>query len=195
VYITENIDIEVCGSLGALDFSQLKQLKQAGLSRFHHNIETSQNFYPKIVSTHNFSQRIKTIKSAKQAGLKVCSGGILGMGESPRDRLDMAITLKELCVDSVPLNILVPIKGTGLEGIKPLRCEQAVRTIAIFRIVLEDVPIKIAAGREQTFSDCPVKPFRAGANGMMIGGYLTVKGAKLQSDYQLIKQIQALWNE
>jgi biotin synthase len=106
----------------------------------------------------------------------------------------MAITLKRLDVDSVPLNILIPIKGTKLEGIEPLDSEQAARAVAIFRIILEDKPIKIAAGREQTFSDEPTRPFQAGANGMIIGGYLTVKGAKLESDYQLIEQINKLWN-
>lgn len=192
-YINNNLDIEVCGSLGALDFSQLSQLRDAGLTRFHHNLETSQRFYPEIVSTHDYSQRMETIKAAKKVGLQVCSGGILGMGERPEDWVDMAVTLKNLDVNSVPLNILIPIEGTALQDVEPLDSRQALRAIAIFRIILEDKPIKIAAGREQTFSDEQIQPFRAGANGMMIGGYLTVKGGKLQSDYQLIRQIKELW--
>lgn len=192
-YINNNLNIETCGSLGALDFSQLCRLRGAGLTRFHHNLETSQRFYPEIVSTHNYEQQVETIKAAKEAGLQVCSGGILGMGERAEDWVDMAVTLKNLDVDSVPLNILIPIEGTALQDVEPLDSEQAVRAIAIFRIILEDKPIKIAAGREQTFSDDRIQPFRAGANGMMIGGYLTVKGGELRTDYQLIRQIKELW--
>lgn len=192
--IKNKLDIGICGSLGALDYSQLTQLKNAGMSKFHHNLETSERFYPRIVSTHDYSQRVETVKSAKKAGLQVCSGGIIGMTETPQDWVDMAITLKRLDVDSVPLNILIPIEGTALENIETISPADAVRAIAIFRIILEDKPIKVAAGREQTFSDDRIRPFRAGANGMIIGGYLTVKGAKLQSDYQLIEQIKELWN-
>jgi biotin synthase len=193
--IKDRIDIAVCASLGALEKSQLQLLKEAGLSRYHHNIETSRCFYPSIVSTHTFDERIKTINSAKQAGLEVCSGGIIGMGETWQDRIDMAYTLKELNVDSVPLNILIPIKGTPLESTAPLSADDAVRTICIFRIILKDKIIKIAAGREATFKDSQLMAFIAGANGMLIGGYLTVKSASLDADYALIKEIKRVWTE
>jgi biotin synthase len=193
--IKDNIDIVVCASLGALEKSQLQRLKEAGLSRYHHNIETSRRFYPCIVSTHTFDERIKTINSARQVGLEVCSGGIIGMGETWQDRIDMAYTLKELDVDSVPLNILIPIKGTPLESVSPLSADDVVRTICIFRIVLKDKIIKIAAGREATFKDSQLKAFIAGANGMLIGGYLTVKGASLDTDYALIEEIKRVWTE
>jgi biotin synthase len=193
--IIENIDIIVCGSLGALDISQLQLLKNAGLARYHHNIETSKRFYSQIVTTHNFDERLKTIAAAKHVGLEVCSGGIIGMGENWHDRIDMARTLKELNVDSVPINILVPIKGTPLQDSPQISIEDAVRTICIFRIFMPDKTIKIAAGREAVLGDSQLKAFAAGANGMLIGGYLTVKGASLDTDNALIERIENLWND
>ena len=193
--IKNEIDIVVCGSLGALEISQLKMLKDAGLTRYHHNIETSRRFYPKIVSTHSFDQRIETVKAAREVGLEVCSGGIIGMGETWDDRIDMARTLKELDVDSVPINILVAIAGTSLEAIEPISTEDIIRTICIFRIILPDKAVKIAAGREAALKDSQVEGFRAGANGMLIGGYLTVKGASLKSDYALIEEVKRAWKE
>jgi biotin synthase len=193
--IKDRIGIAVCASLGAMEKSQLQLLREAGLSRYHHNIETSRRFYPRIVSTHTFNERINTINSAKQLGLEVCSGGIIGMGETWQDRVDMAYTLKELDVDSVPLNILVPIKGTPLESAAPLLVDDVVRTICIFRIVLRDKIIKIAAGREVSLKDSQLKAFIAGANGMLIGGYLTVGGAGLDTDYSLIEEIKRVWTE
>jgi len=193
--ITKEIGIATCASLGALTIDELKMLKDAGLVRFHHNIETSRRFYPQIVSTHTFDERIKTIKAAKQVGLQVCSGGIIGMGESWQDRIAMAYTLKELDVDSVPINVLIPIKGTPLESVKPISAKDVIRTICIFRIILENKTVKIAAGREATLKDKQLEAFAAGANGMLIGGYLTVKGANLEDDYALILEIEKLWTQ
>ncbi len=193
--IKDRIGIAVCVSLGAVEKSQLQLLKEAGLSRYHHNIETSRRFYPQIVSTHTFDERINTINSAKQVGLEVCSGGIIGMGETWQDRIDMAYTLKELDVNSIPLNILVPIKGTPLESAEPIPLADIIRTICIFRIILKDKIVKIAAGREVSLKDSQLKAFIAGANGMLIGGYLTVRGAALDADYALIEEIKRVWTE
>ncbi len=193
--IRNGIGIAVCASLGAVEKSQLQLLKNAGLSRYHHNIETSRRFYPSIVSTHSFDERIDTVSSAKQVGLEVCSGGIIGMGETWQDRIDMACILKELDVDSVPLNILIPVKGTPLEYTARISPDDVVRTICIFRTILEDKIIKVAAGRETTFKDSQLTAFVAGANGMLIGGYLTVGGASLDADYALIKEIKRVWTE
>lgn len=193
--INENVGIPVCASLGALEKSQLQRLKDAGLRRYHHNIETSKRFYPEIVSTHTFDERINTITVAKDIALEVCSGGIIGMGESWADRLDMAYTLKQLDVDSIPINILIPIKGTPLASAKPVTIDDVLRTICIFRIILKDKTIKIAAGREAILKNHQIKAFAAGANGLIIGGYLTVKGAPLNADYQLIEQVKRLWTE
>jgi biotin synthase len=193
--IKKNVGIEPCASLGALTREELSGLKASGLTRYHHNIETSPRFYPKVVSTHTFDERLKTIAAAKEAGLEVCSGGIIGMGETWQDRVDMAGLLKSLEVDAVPINILVPIDGTRMESIEPISCGDAVKTISIFRITLKDKTIKIAAGRESALGDFQGMGFMAGANGMLIGGYLTVKGRSVESDHRLIKEIKRLWEE
>ena len=193
--IKKTVDIAVCASLGALTKQELKMLKESGLSRYHHNIETSPRFYPQIVSTHSFQKKVDTIKAAKEAGLEVCSGGIIGMGESWQDRIDMVTLLKELDVDSVPINFLIPIRGTSLQSLIPISSEDAIRTICIFRIVLGDKIIKIAAGREAILRDSQNLGFMAGANGMLIGGYLTVKGNDMADDYKLIEEIKRLWAE
>lgn len=191
--ITNKIGIKMCASLGRLDEENLMLLKKAGLSRYHHNIETSPRYFPNIVTTHTFQDRINTIKAAKKIGLEVCSGGIIGMGETWFDRIEMACLLKELDVDSVPLNILVPIKGTPLEKTNVLSCAEAIKTIAIFRIVLKDKIIKIAAGRESILKDFQGTAFLAGANGMLIGGYLTIKGRDVEEDWKLIAEIKQAW--
>jgi len=193
--IKKDVGLSVCASLGALEKEELKLLKDSGLTRYHHNIETSQRFYKEIVSTHNFRERVDTIKVAKKVGLEVCSGGIIGMGETWADRIDMALLLKELKVDSIPINILVPIKGTPLENLKPISCSDVIRTICIFRLILKDKLIKIAAGRESALGDFQGLGFMAGANGMLIGGYLTVKGRDVESDLKLIEEIKTLWEE
>jgi len=182
-----------CASLGALTYDQLKMLKDSGLSRYHHNIETSRRFYPQIVSTHSFDERINTVKAAKKAGLEVCCGGIIGLGETWDDRLDMAMLLKDLDVDSIPVNILVPVKGTPMEGKNFISPVDAVRTIAIFRIILKDKTIKVAAGRETMLKDYQGMAFMAGANGMLIGGYLTTRGRSVEEDKKFIEEIMKMW--
>ena len=193
--IISDVGIKPCASLGALSADSFQVLKDAGLSRYHHNIETSERFYSSIVTTHNYSQRVDTIKTAKNAGLEVCSGGIIGMGESWQDRIDMARLLKELQVDSVPLNFLVPIKGTPLESVKPISALEALRTIALFRVILRDASIKIVAGRETVLKDYQLMMFMAGANGMMVGGYLTVTGRPVEDDRALINEVIELWSK
>jgi len=191
--VKNEIGIAVCASLGSLSEGQLKALRDSGVERYHHNIETSPSFYPKIVSTHTFQDRVKTIKYAKNAGFVVCSGGIIGLGESMQDRIEMALFLKELDVDSVPINILIPVKGTKLDGLNAITCEEAIRTIALFRMILKDKVIKIAAGRESLLKDFQALGFMAGANGMLIGGYLTTRGREVSEDHKLIAEIEKLW--
>lgn len=191
--IQDKIGIKMCASLGMLDKNSFFRLKQAGLSRYHHNLETSPEYFPAIVSTHTFQDRVDTVKAAKCAGLEVCSGGIIGMGEALEDRIRLAIWLKELDVDAVPINILVPIPGTPLENYAALSSKEIIRTIAIFRIILENKMLKIAAGRETSLGDLQALAFLAGANGMLIGGYLTTKGRSVRKDWELIKQIKELW--
>ncbi len=192
--LKEKTGMEICASLGFLDKNQLRMLKSAGLSRYHHNIETSPGYYPKIVSTHKFEERVKTVLSAKDAGLEVCCGGIIGMGETWQDRLDMALLLKQISPNAVPLNMFVPIKGTPLGGLKMILREEALRSIALFRILLGGTDIKIIAGREILFSEDPALPFKFGANGAMVGGYLTIKGEGVESDLQFVKTISAMFS-
>ncbi len=192
--IKEKIGIKVCASLGMIEEEELQFLKDNGISRYHHNIETSERFFPKIVTTHSFSERVKTIEKAKKVGLEVCSGGIIGMGEEEADRIAMAELLNELEVKSVAINILVPIKGTPLEGVRLLSIKEILRTIALFRVILKDKIIKIAAGREAILKEFEVLAFMGGANGMIIGDYLTLKGRKPEEDLKLIAGIKELWN-
>jgi len=179
--------------ISILTKEDLLLLHQAGLSRFHHNIETSPSFYPHICTTHDFKDRINTIRNAQQVGLEVCSGGIIGIGENWQERIEMALTLKNLAVNSVPLNILIPIQGTPLESANPLSPVEIIRTIAIFRIILKHQIIKIAAGRETLFKDFQGLGFMAGANGMLVGGYLTVKGRGVLDDQNLVHDILKTW--
>jgi biotin synthase len=191
--ITNKVGIKMCASLGKLNDDEFLLLKKAGLGRYHHNLETSSGYFAKIVTTHTFGDRINTIKAAKKAGLEVCSGGIIGMGETLNDRIDLALALKELDVDSVPMNILVPVKGTALEALNPLSGSEAIKTIALFRIILKNKIIKIAAGRESVLKDFQALAFMAGANGMLIGGYLTIKGRDVDEDMRLVAEIKKLW--
>ncbi len=192
--IREKVCIEVCASLGCLDYDQLVLLKESGLSRFHHNIETSRRYFPHMVSTHSFDDRIRTIRNAQRAGLSTCSGGIIGLGESISDRADMALTLKELDVDSVPINVLMPIDGTPLAGALPVTISEVLKTIAVFRILMPDKTIKLAAGRESVLKDFQGMAFMSGADGMLIGGYLTQRGRPVEDDRKMIDEIYQLWN-
>lgn len=192
--IRAKIGIKMCASLGKLGEEDLRLLKGAGLSRYHHNIETSPRYFSKIVTTHAFKDRLETIEAAKKAGLEVCSGGIIGLGETWDDRIEMALILKKLDVTSVPINILVPIKGTPFEALDAISSIDAIRTIALFRIILEDKVIKIAAGRESILKDFQALAFMAGANGMLIGGYLTLKGRSVEDDRKLVEGVEKAWN-
>ncbi len=190
--IKDELKIEPCASLGELTQKQLEVLKKAGLKRYHHNIETSPSFYPRIVTTHSFEDRIRTVILVKKLGMEICCGGIIGLGESMDDRIDMAFKLKELDVDSVPLNILVPIKGTPMEDLGRLKVSDIIKTIAVFRIMLKDKTIKIAAGRESMLKDFQALAFLAGANGMLINGYLTIKGRSVEDDLGMAEGLQDL---
>lgn len=192
--IRQSVEIAVCASLGILEKESLLLLKESGLSRYHHNIETSPEFFPRIASTHLFSDRMATLKAAREAGLEVCSGGIIGMGEEEEDRIRMAQVLREADVDSIPLNILVPIAGTPLAGGSPLSVEKILRAVALFRLILKNKTIRIAAGRETALKDFQGMAFLAGANAMMIGGYLTIQGREVAEDHKLVEEVKKLWN-
>lgn len=190
----ENEEIEICCSLGLLGKEELLALKEVGVKRYHSNIQTSPEKYSTFAATtHSVEDRINTIKIAKKIGLKVCSGGIIGMGESIEDRIEMALFLKKLDVDGIPINVLNPIKGTPYENRELLSPLEILKTIAIFRIILKDKNIKVAAGRESILKDFMATAFLSGANGMLVGGYLTLKGRKVLEDIQFIENIKLLW--
>jgi len=187
--IRKKIRIKLDASLGILSLEELKLLKKHGVSRYNHNLETAESYYLKICTTHKFADRVKTIRNCKKAGLEVCSGGILGMGESWKQRIELAFTLKELDVDLVPLNFLNPIKGTPLQNRKPLLPVEILKIIVVFRFILPDKDIKICGGRETNLRSLQPLLFYAGANGIIIGNYLTTTGQDYQKDLQMIKDI------
>ncbi len=193
--IAENVGIEPCASLGVIDEESAIKLKKAGLTTYHHNLETAPSYYDKICTTHSMETRINTVKALKKAGLVVCSGGIIGMGESDEQRVELAFTLKELNVDSIPLNILQPIKGTPVheKGNGRISVVDIIKTIAIFRIVNPDKIIKIAAGRETALRDFMGLAFLAGADGFLQGGYLTLKGRDVSDDNEFIRELRAFY--
>jgi len=191
--IREKLNIQVCASLGILGVAELTTLKEAGMSRYHHNLETSKEFFPRVVKTHTFSERVATIRAAQEAGLEVCAGGILGMGESEDDRVSLALDLRELQVDSVPLNILIPLPGTPMENMPSLSASEILRAIALFRLINPDVPLRLAAGRESAIGDFLGMAFMSGADGMMIGGYLTQRGRLPEADKRFVEEMQKIW--
>jgi biotin synthase len=178
-----------CATLGTLTKAQLSRLKDAGLHRYHHNIETSSAFFPRICSTHTFNERIEVLENARSVGLSACSGGILGMGESMEDRISMAFTLRELNVDSVPINFLMPIPGTPLENIAAIIPLEALHSLALFRLILPTKEIRVCGGRGTALRALHPLIFEAGADGFMIGNYLTLSGLAPEDDLQMIRDL------
>jgi biotin synthase len=192
--IRQEVGIMVCASLGILDQAALAELKAAGLSRYHHNLESSREFFPQVCTTHTFEERLATIAAARAVGLEVCAGGIFGLGETEADRISMALSLKECRVDSVPLNLLIPLPGTPMADRAPLSVAEVLRAIALYRLILPEVPIRLAAGRESVLRDFLGAAFLAGADGMMIGGYLTQRGRLPEEDRRFIAELAGLWS-
>ena len=179
----------VCASLGLLTDELARRLRDAGLERYHHNLETSRRFFPSVCTTHTYDDRLATLHVARDAGLQLCSGGLFGLGETDDDRIDLAFELRELGVASVPLNFLNPIKGTPLEGAPPLPPRTVLKIIAMFRFVLPDRDIKVCGGREANLRDLQSWMFYAGANGAMVGNYLTTTGRAPEEDLRMIDDL------
>jgi biotin synthase len=192
--IRDKIGIKVCGSLGILNEEELKLLKEAGMSRYHHNLEASKEYFPEVCTTHSFDDRIACIKAAQTVGLSVCSGGIFGMGESENDRISMALSLKECGVDSVPLNMLIPLPGTPFADLPKLDISEMLRAIALYRLIMPEIPLRLAAGRETALADFLSSAFMAGADAMMIGGYLTQGGRLPEDDQKFAEEMQKIWS-
>ena len=187
--IKSETSLESCASLGILGKGFLEELKDAGLDRYHHNLEASQSFFSQICTTRPYQENIDTVRAAKEAGLITCCGGIFGMGESPQQRIELALTLKKLDPDSIPINFLNPVKNTRLENMSLLEPLEALKIIAIFRIVFPKKDIIICGGREVVLRSLQPMMFLAGANGMILGDYLTTKGRSVQDDLDMIKDL------
>ena len=184
--LKEKTELILCASLGMLAEEHAHQLKEAGLSCYHHNLETAPSFFPEICTTHRYEEDLDTLRCAQGAGLKVCSGGIFGLGESAKQRVELAYTLKEMEVDSIALNFLNPISGTPLEGAATLTPLEILRSVALFRYILPDKDIRICGGREVGLRDLHPLVIWAGANGIMIGNYLTTRGRDHRADLEMI---------
>jgi biotin synthase len=187
--IRQETEIHPSCSLGIIDYQTAVLLRDAGMDTYHHNLETAESFFPQICSTHAYQDDVNTVRAVKKAGVKVCSGGIFGLGESAAQRVEMAFTLKELDVDSVPLNFLNPIEGTRLEGASNITAQECLKTIALYRMILPDKRITVCGGREKNLRDLQSWIFFAGANGTMIGNYLTTLGRNVGVDLKMFQDL------
>jgi biotin synthase len=187
--ITVDMGLGMCASLGIISADQAKRLAAAGLKRYNHNLETSEANFPKVVTTHDYSDRVNTIKNALSAGLGVCAGGIFGIGETEIDRIDMALALRDLGVDTVPMNFLHPIDGTPLGTIETLIPRQILTIIALYRFIMPKTNLKIAGGRVLNLRDLQSWIFKAGATSILTGNYLTTAGRDAQEDKQMLTDL------
>ena len=185
-----NARIKLCASLGELTDDQARRLAAAGITHYNHNIETSRRMFAKMVTTHSFDDRLRTLDAARDAGLKLCCGGIFGLGETWDDRIDMALTIRdEVRPHVVPLNFLHPIPGTPLAGATPLEPMEILRIIAVFRFAMPNVDIKVAGGREANLRDLQSWVFYAGATSILVGNYLTTTGRSADDDLQMLADL------
>lgn len=186
--VRKQTQIATCASHGLLSYEQFCRLKEAGVSRYHNNLETSRRFFPSICTTHTYDEKIETIRAAKKAGLSVCSGGIMGLGETMEDRIDMAITLRELGIRSIPVNVLNPIPGTPLAGNLPLTEDEVCRIVAVYRFLLPDAAVRLAGGRG-LFADKGRRIFESGANAAISGDMLTTSGITIADDMAMLEEL------
>lgn len=186
--INEECNIDICASHGLLTEKELVELKSAGVKRYHQNIETSKRYFKEISTTHTYEDKVRCIKLAQKVGLEVCSGGIIGMGETWEDRIDMAISLSELKVVSIPINALIPIKGTPFESISIISEEDVLRTVAIFRLINPKADIRLAAGRS-IMKNSGEKAFLSGANATITGNLLTTSGNNIKQDINMLTRL------
>ncbi len=184
-----------CVDIGTLSEDQARELKEAGVRRVNHNIESSRDFFPKIVSTHTWQERVDTVKLVKQVGLEACCGCIFGMGESLEDRVSVAFSLKELNPNVVPVNFLNPIAGTPLENAPKLKPMEILKIIAVMRLVLPKQDLKVAGGREKNLRDLQSWIFYVGATSALIGNYLATYGRPHAEDLRMIEDLELTWND
>ncbi len=186
--MAEETSMLFCASAGLLNEQIASDLYQAGVRRYHCNLEASKNYFPKVCTTHTWAEKVATLQLARNTGMSLCSGGIIGMGESMEDRLDMAFELRELEVRSIPINILTAIPGTPLAELAPLSVDEVLTTVALYRFINPLAVIRMAGGRQQLGAE-QYRCFSAGANGAIVGNYLTTTGSGIQGD---LEQLSAL---
>lgn len=186
--LASRTNLYLCASMGLLTREQLIMLKDAGVKRYHCNLETSEKVFPTLCTTHTTEDKKRTIRAAQEIGMAVCSGGIIGMGESMNDRIDLAFELRELNVDSVPINILNPIKGTPLQDTPLISEEEVIRTVAVFRFILPEKSLRFAGGRMRLSKEALRRIFRGGMNGALMGDMLTTISNQIADDKILFKE-------
>ena len=186
-YIKDKVGIEVNCSLGFLTDKRAKRLKELGVKRYNHNLEAARSYFDRICTTHDYDDRVKTAKTAKENGLELCSGGIIGMGEDLKQRLELAFEASTLEPDEFPLNILIPRESTRLANIQTLDPLEAIRMISIYRFIMPRTILKLAGGREVHLKNLQSIALLGGANGIITGGYLTVGGNKAEEDLRMIR--------
>jgi len=186
--IKEETDISLCASMGLIDKSQLKRLRdEVGIEHYHCNLETAPSYFSEVVTSHTQEEKILTIKAAKELDIKICSGGIIGMGETMEHRVELAVTLRDLDVQSIPLNLLTPVEGTPLENAEPLTEEEVLTTIAVFRFLNPKANLRFAGGRIQ-IKDYQDKALQAGISAALTGDYLTTSGSDINDDLRDFKK-------
>jgi biotin synthase len=189
VELKKKVAIDVNVSLGFMTRERARRLKSIGIKRYNHNLETSESFFAQICKTHDFKDRVNTAKIVKEEGLELCCGGIIGMGETLKQRLELAFAIKSLRPDEVPINILIPRQGTPLANLPPMEPTDAIKTIAVWRFIMPKTILKIAGGRELHLKDKERLALKAGANGIITGGYLTTRGNNIEKDMTMIKEV------
>jgi len=187
--IRSSVDIEVNVSLGFMTPARARMLRELGVKRYNHNLEAAESYFAKICKTHDFADRVNTAKIVKEAGLELCSGGIMGMGESKKERLELAFSLSSLDPEEVPINILIGMEGTPMAGFGLIEPLEAIKTIAVWRFIMPRTILKIAGGREVHLKEKDKLALKAGANGIITGGYLTTGGNAPNKDIAMIKEI------
>ena len=187
--IRSEVGIETCVSLGTLSAEDVSYLLSRGLRSLHHNLETSRSFFPSVCTTHDYEEDVRAVREAKAAGAWVCCGGIFGIGETTPDRVELAMTLRELSVDSIPVNFLNPVPGTPVEGRRELTPFDCLKIIAMMRLVHPRREIIVCGGREVNLRDLQSLMFAAGATGTMAGNYLTTAGRPAEDDIRMIRDL------
>ena len=191
--IADSVPIELCASLGLLEPEQARQLKAAGITRYHHNLETGRSFFPQICTTHSYEMRVNTVKIAGEAGLRVCSGGIFGLGESWEQRFELFETLQELEVDCIPVNFLIPVPGTPLERAPRITAAEALGLVACLRLMQPGREIVLCGGRARALGEWDRLAVAVGGVGVMVGDYLTAKGSPFERDAVMLRELREIF--